>query len=88
MGLDMEVEVPRGSAENAMKSAEQLFEQRPVEEIRGVERRAKEQVDRKREELREVVGASYREFIDSADGIEAMGISAASAPVVQQQCTV
>ena len=79
MGLDMEVEVPRGAAENAMKSAEQLFEQRPVEEIRGVERRAKEQVDRKREELREVVGASYREFIDSADGIEAMGISAASA---------
>ena len=69
----------RGPAEEAHQSAEQLFEQRPVEEIRGVGERAKRQVDLKREELRQVIGASYREFIDSADGIKAMSEASVSA---------
>ncbi|QDZ17574.1 subunit 1 of oligomeric Golgi complex [Chloropicon primus] len=64
---------------DGVKSAEHLFEQRPVEEIRGVEKRAREQVDLKREELRQVVGASYREFIDSADGIKACSTAATTA---------
>lgn len=69
----------RGAAEDAHQSVEQLFEARPVDEIRGVEKRAKSQVEVKREELRQVVGASYREFIDSADGIKAMAESSVSA---------
>jgi hypothetical protein len=73
--LVVNLNVNGNGRQDAHQSAEQLFEQRPVEEIRGVEERAQKQVQLKQEELRQIIGASYREFIDSADGIKAMSES-------------
>ena len=64
--------LPPGATEDAHRTVEELFQQRSVEDIRDVVSVAWAEVDRKKEELRQVVGASYRDFIDSADSIDSM----------------
>ncbi|XP_066499046.1 conserved oligomeric Golgi complex subunit 1 [Hoplias malabaricus] len=49
-----------------------LFERYGVEEIRGVERRVRAEIEQKREELRQTVGERYRELIHAADAIAEM----------------
>lgn len=51
------------------RNAESLFETRTVVEIRDVEARTRKEIELKKEELRQLVGASYRDLIESADSI-------------------
>ncbi|KAL2634243.1 hypothetical protein R1flu_005722 [Riccia fluitans] len=51
------------------RNAEALFETRTVVEIREVEARTRKEIEEKKEELRQLVGASYRDLIESADSI-------------------
>ncbi|GBG84544.1 hypothetical protein CBR_g38826 [Chara braunii] len=53
----------------SLRNAEVLFETRSVAEIRQVEVRTREEIEEKKEELRQLVGASYRDLIESADSI-------------------
>eukprot|EP00271_Cylindrocystis_brebissonii_P017546 TRINITY_DN4607_c0_g1_i1.p1 TRINITY_DN4607_c0_g1~~TRINITY_DN4607_c0_g1_i1.p1 ORF type:complete len:1175 (+),score=261.37 TRINITY_DN4607_c0_g1_i1:609-4133(+) len=53
----------------ASRNAEGLFETRTVVEIREVEARTRVDIEEKKEELRQLVGASYRDLIESADSI-------------------
>eukprot|EP00899_Mesostigma_viride_P014150 jgi/Mesvir1/22736/Mv14139-RA.1 len=53
----------------SMRNAELLFETRSIAEIREIEARTTREVDEKKEELRQLVGASYRDLIESADTI-------------------
>eukprot|EP00898_Chlorokybus_atmophyticus_P006294 jgi/Chlat1/6666/Chrsp49S06154 len=70
-----------GSDEAAgVRNAEVLFETRTVAEIREVEARTRKEVEDKKEELRQLVGASYRNLIESADSI--LGMQAACNAVV------
>mmetsp|Transcript_5197 Transcript_5197/g.19028 ORF Transcript_5197/g.19028 Transcript_5197/m.19028 type:complete len:1064 (+) Transcript_5197:324-3515(+) len=55
-----------------MRNAEQLFETRSVAEIREVEKRTRAGVNEKQEELKQLVGSSYRDLIRSADAIVTM----------------
>ncbi|CAM6097162.1 unnamed protein product [Calypogeia fissa] len=51
------------------RNAEALFETRSVVEIREVEVQTRKEIEEKKEELRQLVGASYRDLIESADSI-------------------
>lgn len=62
----------KGAAHKGHSSAEALFETRPVAEVRQVERNTRKEVADKQEELRQLVGASYRDLLASADTIAAM----------------
>ena len=57
--------------------AEKVLEGKSVPEAREEERRTRAAVEEKRGELRELVGASYRDLIDSADNIMEMKHKAA-----------
>ncbi|XP_043941074.1 conserved oligomeric Golgi complex subunit 1 isoform X2 [Protopterus annectens] len=46
-----------------------LFERYSVEEIRGIERRVRAEIEQKKEELRQMVGERYRDLIEAADTI-------------------
>ncbi|MCO5564319.1 hypothetical protein L7F22_017979 [Adiantum nelumboides] len=60
------------SEDASLRNAEALFESRTVVEIREVEANTRKEVEEKKEELRQLVGASYRDLIDSADSIADM----------------
>lgn len=49
-----------------------LFECYNTEEIRGIERKVRGEIEQKREELRQMVGERYRDLIDAADTIGEM----------------
>ncbi|KAM9779745.1 conserved oligomeric Golgi complex subunit 1 [Neosynchiropus ocellatus] len=49
-----------------------LFERYSTEEIRGIERKVRGEIEQKKEELRQMVGERYRDLIDAADTIGEM----------------
>uniref|UniRef100_A0A7S3UFN4 Conserved oligomeric Golgi complex subunit 1 n=1 Tax=Picocystis salinarum TaxID=88271 RepID=A0A7S3UFN4_9CHLO len=57
---------------DARRSAESLFETRNVKEIRTIAERTEQDVERKQGELRQLIGSSYRDFIQSADTVVSM----------------
>eukprot|EP00850_Spirogloea_muscicola_P003961 SM000016S01949 [mRNA] locus=s16:854945:860887:- [translate_table: standard] len=59
----------KASEDASSRNAEVLFETRTVVEIREVENRTRKDIEDKKEELRQLVGASYRDLIESADSI-------------------
>ncbi|KAG0504187.1 hypothetical protein KC19_11G172100 [Ceratodon purpureus] len=60
------------------RNAESLFEAKTVAEIRDVEAQTRNEIEAKKEELRQLVGASYRDLIESADSITLMKQSCAA----------
>jgi hypothetical protein len=52
-----------------IRNAEALFETRSIAEIRDVEAQTRKEIREKQEELRQLVGTSYRDLIESADSI-------------------
>lgn len=67
-----------------------LFERYNTEEIRGIERKVRGEIEQKREELRQMVGERYRDLIDAADTIGEMkqcsGSVVQSIQDMQQYC--
>ncbi|KAJ0963142.1 hypothetical protein J5N97_028264 [Dioscorea zingiberensis] len=57
------------TADPAPRDAEALFRSKPIAEIRSIEASTRLDIDAKSEELRQLVGRSYRDLIDSADSI-------------------
>ncbi|KAE7997700.1 hypothetical protein FH972_002308 [Carpinus fangiana] len=57
---------------SAEAEAEALFRAKTISEIRNVEASTRAQIQFKQEELRQLVGARYRDLIDSADSIVLM----------------
>ena len=55
-----------------VRNAEALFEAKTVGEIREVAVQTGNEIEAKKEELRQLVGASYRDLIESADSITLM----------------
>ncbi|XP_062874853.1 conserved oligomeric Golgi complex subunit 1 isoform X2 [Trichomycterus rosablanca] len=55
-----------------IKDPAELFERYSAEEIRLVERKVREQIEQKKEELRYMVGERYRDLIEAADTIGEM----------------
>ncbi|XP_071968649.1 conserved oligomeric Golgi complex subunit 1 isoform X2 [Engystomops pustulosus] len=53
-----------------------LFEVHSAEEIRGLERKVRAEIEQKKEELRQMVGERYRDLIEAADTIGEMRRSA------------
>ncbi|KAG9473533.1 hypothetical protein GDO78_004044 [Eleutherodactylus coqui] len=53
-----------------------LFEAHSAEEIRGLERKVRAEIEQKKEELRQMVGERYRDLIEAADTIGEMRRSA------------
>ncbi|XP_052283233.1 conserved oligomeric Golgi complex subunit 1-like isoform X2 [Dreissena polymorpha] len=53
-----------------------LFEVHTIEEIRGIEKRTRSDIERKKEDLRTMVGERYRDLIEAADTIAEMKNSA------------
>lgn len=49
-----------------------LFESHGAEEIRGLERQVRAEIEHKKEELRQMVGERYRDLIEAADTIGQM----------------
>nr|XP_006635458.1 PREDICTED: conserved oligomeric Golgi complex subunit 1 isoform X1 [Lepisosteus oculatus] len=49
-----------------------LFERYSADEIRGIERRVRGEIEQKKEELRQMVGERYRDLIEAADTIGEM----------------
>ncbi|KAH9257799.1 hypothetical protein BASA81_003817 [Batrachochytrium salamandrivorans] len=54
------------------RSAEDLYTQLPVRDVVRVLAKTKQDAEKKREELRDLVGQRYHDLIDSADGIISM----------------
>ncbi|KAK1302101.1 hypothetical protein QJS10_CPB12g00198 [Acorus calamus] len=54
------------------RDAESIFRTKPISEIRAVESSTRLEIESKKEELRQLVGRSYRDLIDSADTIVLM----------------
>ncbi|XP_063817230.1 conserved oligomeric Golgi complex subunit 1 isoform X2 [Pseudophryne corroboree] len=59
-----------------MRDPSALFEAHSAEEIRGLERKVRAEIEQKKEELRQMVGERYRDLIEAADTIEEMRKSA------------
>ncbi|XP_007482766.2 conserved oligomeric Golgi complex subunit 1 isoform X2 [Monodelphis domestica] len=55
-----------------LRDAEALFEAHGAEEIRGLERQVRAEIEHKKEELRQMVGERYRDLIEAADTIGQM----------------
>ncbi|KAK2188068.1 hypothetical protein NP493_145g03017 [Ridgeia piscesae] len=53
-----------------------LFEKYTIDEIRDIEKRTRQEIERKKEELRQMVGERYRDLIEAADTITEMKNSA------------
>ena len=66
------------SAAMAARDAELLFRTKKISEIRSTEASTKREIEEKKEELRQLVGKSYRDLIDSADTIVLMKTSSES----------
>ncbi|XP_078429043.1 vps51/Vps67 family (components of vesicular transport) protein [Wolffia australiana] len=62
----------------AARDAELLFRTKKIPEIRTVESATSQEIEQKKEELRQLVGKSYRDLIDSADTILLMNTSCQS----------
>ncbi|XP_058072426.1 conserved oligomeric Golgi complex subunit 1 [Magnolia sinica] len=60
------------------RDAESLFRSKPISEIRNVESSTKQEIESKKEELRQLVGTRYRDLIESADTIILMKSSCES----------
>ncbi|URE01069.1 Vps51/Vps67 [Musa troglodytarum] len=60
---------PPPPAGGGAHDAESLFRSKPISEIRSVEAAMRREIKAKEEELRQLVGESYRDLIDSADSI-------------------
>ncbi|XP_011011107.1 PREDICTED: conserved oligomeric Golgi complex subunit 1-like [Populus euphratica] len=54
------------------RDAESLLRSKTISEIRNVESATRQQIEEKKEELRQLVGNRYRDLIDSADSIVLM----------------
>ncbi|XP_008796616.2 conserved oligomeric Golgi complex subunit 1-like [Phoenix dactylifera] len=61
-------EIPTSAAAGS-RDAESLFRTWPIPEIRAVEAATRREIEEKKEELRQLVGKSYRDLIESADSI-------------------
>jgi hypothetical protein len=61
-----------------IRNAESLFEAKTIVDIREVEAQTRNEIEAKKEELRQLVGASYRDLIESADSITLMKESCAA----------
>uniref|UniRef100_A0A3B4X3N6 Conserved oligomeric Golgi complex subunit 1 n=1 Tax=Seriola lalandi dorsalis TaxID=1841481 RepID=A0A3B4X3N6_SERLL len=55
-----------------IKNPAGLFERYNTDEIRGIERKVRGEIEQKKEELRQMVGERYRDLIDAADTIGEM----------------
>ncbi|XP_033896321.2 conserved oligomeric Golgi complex subunit 1-like isoform X2 [Acipenser ruthenus] len=55
-----------------IKDLAALFERYSTDEIRGVERKVRGEIEQKKEELRQMVGERYRDLIEAADTIGEM----------------
>ncbi|CAI5479243.1 unnamed protein product [Closterium sp. Yama58-4] len=55
--------------DGSTRNSESLFETRSIADIVAIEARTRKEVEEKKEELRQLVGASYRHLIESADSI-------------------
>ncbi|KAL5005428.1 hypothetical protein ScPMuIL_018884 [Solemya velum] len=68
-----------------------LFEKFSVEEIRDIEKKTRLDIERKKEDLRTMVGERYRELIEAADTIYDMQVSAENVTKsfehIDQMCT-
>ncbi|XP_020578354.1 conserved oligomeric Golgi complex subunit 1 [Phalaenopsis equestris] len=62
----------------SLRDAESLFRSKRIHEIRAVEAATRRDIEQKKEELRQLVGKSYRDLIDSADSIIQMKSSCES----------
>ncbi|XP_042453294.1 conserved oligomeric Golgi complex subunit 1-like [Zingiber officinale] len=60
---------PLPSAGGGARDADTLFRSKPIPEIRAAETTTRREIKAKEEELRLLVGESYRDLIDSADSI-------------------
>nr|CAD1819856.1 unnamed protein product [Ananas comosus var. bracteatus] len=67
-----------GGGGGGTRDAESLFRTKPIPEIRAVEASVRREIQEKKEELRQLVGRSYRDLIDSADSILLMKSSCES----------
>ena len=54
------------------------IESKPISEVKALERRTRDQVEDKKQELRRLVAARYRDLIESADSIVRMRTASAS----------
>jgi len=67
----------KGEAATMQNSdANSLFEKHTIEEIRALEKATRSDIEKKKEELRLMVGERYRDLIDAADTIADMKLSA------------
>lgn len=46
-----------------------MFETYPIAEIRDIEKKTRQDIERKKEDLRQMVGERYRDLIEAADTI-------------------
>ncbi|KAL6782517.1 COG1 [Auxenochlorella protothecoides x Auxenochlorella symbiontica] len=56
-------------AESVEQQVEELFRARTVDQIREVEVQARHEVEEKREQLRQLIGGSYRELLATSDAV-------------------
>ncbi|KAM6957275.1 conserved oligomeric Golgi complex subunit 1 [Aplochiton taeniatus] len=68
----MAVVPPQSLRVGEIKDPMVLFERFNTEEIRGLERKIRCEIEQKKEELRQMVGERYRDLIDAADTISEM----------------
>lgn len=61
-----------------VKSAEALFEVKTVPEVRQIEDKTRQDIETKKKQLRQLVGDSYRDLIESADKVLAVAQSCSS----------
>lgn len=55
-----------------LKAVEEIFESRSVKEVREIEVRTRKEADDKQEELRQIIGSSYKDAIANADDLVQM----------------
>ncbi|XP_074080758.1 conserved oligomeric Golgi complex subunit 1 isoform X2 [Macrotis lagotis] len=63
---------PQALKRPELRDAAALFEAHGAEEIRGLERQVRAEIEHKKEELRQMVGERYRDLIEAADTIGQM----------------
>eukprot|EP00892_Ulva_mutabilis_P009475 jgi/Ulvmu1/68/UM001_0071.1 len=72
MGSRAAPDLTRVALQQAQKSAEALFESKSVADIKKVESQTRHDIDKKKLQLRQMVGESYTELITSANMIQTM----------------
>jgi mRNA-degrading endonuclease RelE of RelBE toxin-antitoxin system len=69
----------RSAMDRAIETEIKLaFESKAIGEVRALERRTREQVEAKKQELRALVATRYRDLIESADSIVRMHTASSS----------